>query len=149
MSLVGTTPETSGALQIWVRLKAHYIWMQDLPIKLAAGRYLMKRRLLHYWRAMECSSACWLQDTDVLDNDLLETVDSRKRVSFETRFLSRFIGPAFHADHLNPENLVSVIKSLADIGVKDALQKELPHRCLKEKCAQWSRKADELWIKDL
>ena len=34
--------------------------------------------------------------------------------------------------------------------MKDAFTKgTLPHRCLKEKCAQWSRKADELWIKDL
>lgn len=139
-------------LQIWVRLKAHYVWLQDFVAQIGCQAVFAEKTpltlLAERWNVVLPE---WLQDADVLDNALLETeMDLEERVSFETRYLMHFLGPAFYTEKLKPENLVAVVKSLAGVNLEDAFQTgSLLHRCLDEKCAQWSKKSDERWIKDL
>lgn len=141
---------TGVDLQIWVRQKAHYVWLQDFVAQIGCqAKFDEKTPLTLLAEQWNVVLPDWLQDVDVLDNALLETeVDSGKRVSFETRYLVHFLGSAFYTNNLNPENFVAVVKSLAGAGMKDVFLKgSLLNRCLDEKCAQWSKRVDEPWIK--
>lgn len=144
--------ETGAGLRIWVRAKAHYTWLKEFVDQIAC-RVLFEEKtprlvLAEQWNV---EIPDWLSDSDVLGLNLLEiNVDTLTPASFGTRYLSHYLGSVFNADRLDTDNLVAVIKALVSSGAEAAfLEQPLLNRCLVEKCAQWSQKTNEQWVKEL
>lgn len=145
--------EHSQPLVVWVRARNHFSWLRDFTEQIGCVAVFEEQTartvLAEQWNVV---APDWLTDADVLNNHLLDlSVEAKKRVSFETRYLTHVLGPLFASEMLEADQAVGVVHTLADNEEAQAALAGSPllSRCLEMKCRQWAKSGDEAWVRDL
>ena len=151
--LLSQAVTTHTGLQLWVRPKTLYQWLQNFTEQIACrASFEEKTARLVLAEQWNVRLPDWLTDAEVLDQDLLELeVDSQKKLtSFTNRLLTHLLVPAFQSDVFSGAHLVDVIKALVSDDARAAF-KQYPvlHRCLEAKCGQWAESSSETWVRDI
>lgn len=144
--------ESGHPERVWIRRRNHFSWLKDFAeqtrVSLSFGEKTSRAILGDLWRV---SVPDWLTDEIVLQERLLELkVTSDHPSSFENRILEQFFGKVFEKEVLNPEDLASVLPSLASENAGRLLE-QYPslRRSLTSKCASWQNATKEPWLRKL
>ena len=134
---------------VWVTSRPHYAWLQtyckliDLQCR---SRQLTPRLILaDRWGV---SIPDWLDDEMVRSENLLN-FDISPGVSedFVDAILGHFLGRSFCAAKLEQEHVVEVLIAVVNTESKTHFdQYPVLRQSLGEKCAQWEKQPDPLWI---
>lgn len=151
--LLSQAVTTHTGLNLWVRPKTLYQWLQNFTEQIAChASFEEKTARLVLAEQWNVRLPDWLTDAEVLDQNLLELqVDSQKKhTSFTNRLLTHLLVPAFQADVLRAAHVVDVMKALVSDEAKSAF-KQYPvlHRCLEAKCDKWAENSSETWVRDI
>lgn len=143
--------KSNTPLEVWIRSKIHESWLQDFAEQIGCPPLIEpKTPRLVLSQRWNVDLPDWLTDAVVLAHHLLEIeVITPNRVTFETRFLTHFLGSAFKPDLIGISDLVPLVRALVSEDAK-ALSKEHPllARCLEARCEEWAEKSSEIWIKE-